>query len=239
MKSNLFVYILLLVLVIFSSCSSSSKIGNTDGSPLSSSKTALLEKIDSVYRYRFSRINSYSNKATIEVNFDGSSHKLVGRVNAVTDKSIKASISLPFPPLTVGSLELTPSSVSVTSSYADINIDKSVPDFLLSVANAALYGTMPLNIIDKHFKLNYISIKNSRYHLTYSGPNSTVVIFQIDSQYRIAQVSVASHDFNCELFSSDFELIDNHHLPSSIKVVLLSPKMSGGVTVKSSSIKID
>lgn len=238
MRSNLISYILFLVLVVLSSCSSSSKIEVKDGSSLSSSKTDLFQKLDSVYKYRFDNIISYTNRAKIEVNFEGSTYHLNGRVNAVTDKSLKATLSLPFPPVTVGSLDLTSKYMTASSSYANIDVDRSVPEFLLSVANSTIYGAMPIDLLNKHFTLTSIYIKNSRYHLAYSGPYSTVAIFQVDSQYRIAQVSVSSPDFTCELFSSEFQRINKHNLPSNIKVVFTSPKIKGGVTVKSSSIKI-
>lgn len=239
MRSSFISYILFLVLLVLSSCTSSSKIEVKDGSSLSSSKTDLFQKLDSVYKYRFNNIKTYTNRAKIDVTFDGSSYHLNGRVNAATNKSLKASISLPFPPVTVGTLDLTSSSISASSSYANIDIERSVPDYLLSVANATLYGALPVDLLNKHFKLSSIYIKNSRYHISYTGPYSTVAVFQVDSQYRIAQVSVSSPEFTCELFSSDFQRVNKHNLPSNIQVVISSPKLNGGVTVKSSSIKIE
>lgn len=239
MRSSIISYILLFVLVVLSSCTSSSKIEVKDGSSISSSKTDLFQKLDSVYKYRFDNIKTYTNRAKVELNFEGSSYHLNCRVNATTNKSLKASISLPFPPVTVGTLDLSSSTISASSSYVNLDIERSVPDFLLSVANATLYGALPVDLLNKHFKLSSIYIKNSRYHLSYTGPYSTVAVFQVDSQYRIAQVSVSSPEFTCELFSSDFERVNKHNLPSIIKVVISSPKLNGGVTVKSSSIKIE
>lgn len=238
MKIRLIISIL--VLVFFASCrSSKSNIEVKDDSLLSPSRTLLFQKLDSIYNYRFNSIASYTlPKARIEVNFGSSDYKLNGRVNIDTNKQMKASISIPFPPMTVGSFTMDKSDVSIKSSLANIDIFKPVPSYFLPVVNSLLYGSMPMDILDK-LKLNSIYIKDSRYHLAYSGPYNTSIIFQIDAQFRICQLSVSSPDFSVDMFTSDFTKVDSHILPSSVRIVVSSQQFNGAAFINTNTIKIN
>lgn len=236
MKINILLYIILLLTLY--SCSSS-KIEVRDGSQLSSSRSVLLAKLDSIYKTRLSTIHTYNlHKARFDISLAGSSHKLNGRLNIETNSSIKATVSLPFPPISVGNLSLDKNHVEVTSSIINLDINKSVSSYYLPVVNSIIYGVMPMDLL-KFFRLKSLYISDNRYHLEYSGPFSTNISFQVDPLYRISQISLASKSFSGEIFTTDYKIVDSHSLPSQLRVILSSESINGSVNITTNSIKLN
>lgn len=233
-------FLIILTVFLLASCKSNkANIEVKDNSSITASRDILFKKLDSIYNYRVSNIKSYDlQKARIEVNLGGSSHKVNGRLTLETNKQMKASISIPFPPLTVGSLNLDRSTVSISSSFADIDMTKNVPTYFLPVISSLLYGAMPMDVIGQ-FKLNNIFIKDYRYHLQYSGPFNSHISFQIDQLFRICQLSVSNPDFSGDMFASEFSKVDTHDLPSNIRFIVSSKDYNGSVSIQTNTIKLN
>lgn len=236
MKIKNLLYIILLFTLY--SCSSS-KIEVRDSSQLSSSRSVLFSKLDSIYKNRISTIKTYTlPKVRFDISLAGSSYKLNGRVNIETNSSIKASVSLPFPPLTVGNLVLDKNHVEVNSSLINLDINKSVSSYYLPVVNSLIYGIMPMNLL-KFFRLKSLYIADNRYHLEYSGPFSTNISFQVDPLYRISQISLSSKSFSGEIFTTEYKIVDTHSLPSKLRVIVSSESLNGSVNISSNTIKLN
>lgn len=228
----------ILILIIFYSCSSS-RIEVKDNSELSSSRSVLFNKLDSIHKSRFSSISSYYlPKARFDINYSGSSYKLNGKLTLVTNSNINTNLTFPFPPISVGSLSLDKKHLEVSSSVVNLDLSKSVPSYYLQLINSLVYGTLPVNLL-KFCRLSSVYISDNRYHLNYKAPHNTSINFQVDPLYRISQISIESSDFSGEMYTTDYKIVDNHSLPSKIRIILSSESINGSVSITTNTIKLN